>query len=242
MNAYLDRVRWAAVQALRIDRVRLVVGRARFVWYARVRRGLRTLPEDGRGVTARTVSHNMKSIGDMAVVRSSKLVRPLSVIETLGPESRILSIGPRTEGELLNLVGHGFRPGKVRGVDLISYSPWVDLGNMHDLPYVDDHFDATIMSFVLSYSDERERAAAEMVRVTKNGGVLGVGVEWNPLSEEAIEARYGYTVGGNRRIESVDDMLQLFGDHVGHVYFHHPVHPRHLDRVNSMCVIFELVK
>ena len=67
---------------------------------------------------------------------------------------------------------------------------------------------------------------------------------WNGTHSvnQAIEARYGYTVGGNRRIESVDDMLQLFGDHVGHVYFHHPVDPRHLDRVNSMCVGFELVK
>jgi SAM-dependent methyltransferase len=225
-----------------VDRIRLVAGTARYLWYVRIRRHLRTLPEEGLGVTPRTVSHNLSALKDRAVARSSKLVRPLSVIETLGPESKILSIGPRTEGELLNLVGHGFRPDHVRGVDLISYSPWVDLGNMHDLPYADDSFDATIMSFVLSYSSERQRAVSEMVRVTRNEGLLALGVEWNPLSDEEIEARYGYNVGGANRIESVEEMLAYFGDHVGHVYFHHPVHPRHLDRVNSLCVIFELTK
>ena len=81
-----------------------------------------------------------------------------------------------------------------------------------------------------------------MVRVTKSGGLLAVGVEWNPLSDEEITARYGYNVGGSKRIESLDEMLSFFGEHVGHVYYSHPVHPRHLDRVNSMCVIFELVK
>lgn len=242
MTGLRSRVARVASQFLLVDRVRLIVGTARFAWYARVRRRLTALPESEVGVTDRTVSHNLLGLRDRAVVRSSKLVRPLSVIETLGPDSRILSIGPRTEGELLNLVGHGFRPDNIRGVDLISYSPWVDLGNMHDLPYPDHAFDATVMSFVLSYSDRRERAAAEMVRVTRPEGLIAVGVEWNPLTDEEISERYGYNVGTDDRIESVEEILGFFGDHVGHVYYHHHVHPSHLDRVNSMCVIFEVRK
>ena len=229
-------------QFLLVDRVRLIVGTARYLWYIRLRRRFTTLSESGAGITERTVSHNLIGLKDRAVVRSSKLVRPLSAIETLGPDSKILSIGPRTEGELLNLVGHGFRPENVRGVDLISYSPWVDLGNMHDLPYPDDSFDATVMSFVLSYSDQRQRAAAEMVRVTKNEGLVAVSAEWNPLTDEEIRERYGYNVGAEKRIESVEEMLGFFGDSAGHVYYNHPVHSSHMDRVNSMCVIFEVRK
>lgn len=242
MTSLGGRLARVARQFLLVDRVRLIVGTARYLWYVRVRRQLRTLSEDQPGVTERTVFHNLLGLADRAVVRSSKLVRPLSALETLGPDARVLSIGPRTEGELLNLVGHGFRPEYIRGVDLISYSPWVDLGNMHSLPYPDSSFDATIMSFVLSYSDQRELAAAEMVRVTRPGGVIAVGVEWNPLTDEEICDRYGYTVGTGERITSVEQMLGYFGDHVGHVYYHHHVHPSHRDRVNSMCVIFEVRK
>jgi hypothetical protein len=242
MSTFPDRALRAAYQLLLVDRIRLIVASARFLWYVRLRRRLRTLSEEELGVTERTVTHNLLGLKDLTVARSSKLVRPLSVIETLTPDSKILSIGPRTEGELLNLVGHGFRARNIRGVDLISYSPWIDLGNMHNLPYPDDSFDASIMSFTLAYSSERKRAVGEMVRVTRNEGLVAIGVEWNPLSDEELKARHGYTVGAPVRIKSIDELLEFAGDHVGHVYFHHPVHPGHLQRINSICVIFELRK
>lgn len=242
MSTLLDRAPRVVRQSLMVDRIRLVVALARFLWFVRLHGQLRTLSEEDLGVTERTIAHNLLGLKDLGVPRSSKLVRPLSVIETLTPDSKILSIGPRTEGELLNLVGHGFRPRNIRGVDLISYSPWVDLGNMHDLPYPDDSFDASIMSFVLAYSSERNRAVEEMVRVTRNEGLVAIGVEWNPLSDEELKARHGYTVGASTRIESAQELLDLAGDHVAHVYFHHPVHPSHLQRINSICVIFELRK
>ena len=75
-----------------------------------------------------TTSHNIKGLRrDLSVVRSDALVKLLG-FERLDPEARILSVGPRTEGELYNLAAHGFRLENIRGVDLLSYSPLIDLG------------------------------------------------------------------------------------------------------------------
>src|SRR6185503_15939354 len=132
-----DRLKRFGLQALRMDPIRLRVAYARFVYFTRLRRRLSTVEGDGKGVVLNTIRHNLKGLTDLTVNRSHMLVRPLSVIEALGPESRVLAIGPRTEGELLNLFAHGFSPDRVRGLDLISYSPLIDLGNMHHLPYPD---------------------------------------------------------------------------------------------------------
>ena len=75
MRYFLAGIRHVARQFLMVDRVRLIVGAGRFFWYVRVRRRLRTLSEHGVGVTERTVSHNLRGLGDRAVARSSKLIR-----------------------------------------------------------------------------------------------------------------------------------------------------------------------
>src|SRR5436305_1302141 len=115
-------VRHTVHQLLHIDAVRFVVAQARFQWFTKVRRSLRTL--DGQAdVATNTVSHNLKGLRDLAVVRSLQLVRPLSILEDVAPDADILVIGPRTEGELLALLAHGFGRDHITGVDLISYSP-----------------------------------------------------------------------------------------------------------------------
>ena len=90
-------------------------------------------------------------------------------------EMSVLSIGPRTEMELLSLVAQGFDPDKIRGLDLISYSPWIDLGNMHYMPYKDNAFDVVISGWVLGYSDNPELACQEMLRVSKDEGIIAIG-------------------------------------------------------------------
>ncbi|MGQ0430950.1 MAG: class I SAM-dependent methyltransferase [Microthrixaceae bacterium] len=208
--------RHTAHQLLHIDLIRFVVAKVRFEWFTKVRRSLRTLDAQP-GVAANTVPHNVKGMRDVAVVRSLTLVRPLSVIEDLGPDADVLVIGPRAEGELLALLAHGFDRRHVRAVDLISYSPWVELGDMHALPYTDDSFDAVVAGWVLAYSDDKKRAAEEILRVARPGGVVAIGVEWNARSDEDIIQEIGYRPGSKERIESADEILALFGSGVGEV-------------------------
>lgn len=231
-------------QMLSVDIVRFGVGLARYAYFARARRRLQTHPEgDGNGsIGINTVHHNMAGLVDLAGLRSHKLTRPLSVIETLGKDSKILSIGPRTEGELLALVALGFQPQNIKGLDLISYSPWVDVGDMHALPYPDSSFDAVVMGWVLTYSDDRQRAIDETIRVLKPGGILAVGVEYSAETHQEIERRVGYQVPDAGRIDRTDQLMKLIGDQADYVYFKHDPHPSQLHDKASVIVVCSVKK
>jgi SAM-dependent methyltransferase len=176
----------------------------------------------------------------LAVNRSHHLVRPLSVIETLPVDARILSVGPRSEGELFNLAAHGFLWRRITGLDLISYSPRVLLGDMHAMPFPDGEFDAVVLGWVIAYSEEPVRAAREVLRVIRPGGIVAVGVEYSPLSQEEELRSYGYLPGARTRISSCDAILGFFGDSVDNVYVKHGVAQTDRDRVGSLSVVFSV--
>jgi SAM-dependent methyltransferase len=184
----------------------------------------------------------LKGLRDLAVNRSHLLVRPLSVIETLPVDARLLSIGPRTEGELFNLCAHGFMLNRLRGLDLISYSPRIDLGDMHAIPHADSSLDAVILGWVLAYSEEPERAAREVIRVARPGGVIAVGVEYSPQTQDEVIRDVGYLPGARHRIGSCEEILSYFGGSVDHVYLNHTVAPQNRAEVGALCVIFSIRK
>lgn len=228
-------------QLLRIDLIRFVVAAARFAYFRRTR-GIKTIGGDPDAVTELTVFHNLKGLRDLAVVRSTMLIRPLASLETLSSSSRILCVGPRTEGELLNVVAHGFSRSFVRGLDLISYSPWVDLGDMHAMPYPDDSWDAVMLAWVLAYSLDQQLAAKESIRVLRPGGIVAVGVEYNPLSDEEIAEIEGYAPGNPTRLTTVDQILELFSPFVETVHFRHDVHQSRRQLKGGIATVFSINK
>lgn len=230
-------------QLMLVDLLRYLVVAVRYLWFVRIRRRLMTL-QPGSGadaaVATHTVSHNLKGLRDLAVNRSHLLVRPLSVIETLGTDARVLSVGPRSEGELISLAAHGFAWPRILGLDLISYSPKVRLGDMHRTPFADGEFDAVVLGWVLAYSEEPARAAREIARITRPGGIIAVGVEYSPETQEQIVQSVGYLPGAKERIQSCAQILSFFGDAVDHVYYNHVVAPADQGRVGALCVIFSV--
>ncbi len=119
---------------------------------------------------------------DLHAERSLRLIWPLAALAAGDRidlrEQKVLSVGPRTEGEIFNLVAHGFRLRNIIGLDLITYSPRVHLGDMHAMPFPNASFDVALLGWVISYSDRKSAAAAEVARVVKPGGLVAIGVEW----------------------------------------------------------------
>lgn len=227
---------------LTVFRVRYWIALIRYLYFTR-RYGIQTFGESSEGVSKNTISHNLKGIrGDLATERSPILHLPFSVIETLDKNSEILVVGCRTEGELLYMCGLGFERRKIKALDLISYSPWVELGDMHTMKYADDSFDGVVLGWVIAYSDNRLLAAKEILRVARNGAVIAIGVEYNPLSNEEITKDSGYTVGSQKRITSVGEILDLFGENVDQVYFSHDIVPQKRNDIGSICAIFSVAK
>src|SRR4051794_23436020 len=111
-------------QLLLIEGVRRRTAWSRYQWFRRVRRRPISLAPTSAVVSETTIGHNRRGLEvDFGSGRSTTLLRPLSVLAPLQGrlgELDVLSVGPRTEGELLNIVAHGFNATRIRALDIMS--------------------------------------------------------------------------------------------------------------------------
>jgi SAM-dependent methyltransferase len=236
-------VRRTLKQILMIDLVRYLITYPRRLWYMDILRKVKYFDIKSQNINPHT-PRNFKAVKDTAVIRSNQLLRPLSVIEPVysNPEKLdVLSIGPRTEGEILNLVAHGFSRKKIKALDLFSYSSWIDVGDMHKMPYHDCRFDVLVSGFTLAYSDKPQKAADEMLRVARDGAVMAIGVSFMPESfrEKMMEKR-GFVIATH--LFCIQDILKLFEGHVDQIYFSQDVNSRGKERGQNLLVIFTVKK
>jgi SAM-dependent methyltransferase len=242
-HKYKGVVRGFFHQLLTIDFVRYCIARIRFFYFVRLCRKLKTFDlSTQKAIASNTVFHNLKGLKDLAVVRSLALIKPVTSIDKIGIHSQVLTIGPRTEGELLSLVGYGFLKKNIRGLDLISYSSWIDLGDMHTMSYKDNSFDVVIMGWVISYSEDPVKAAKEVVRVAKNGAVIAVGVEYGGLTGQEEVKKLDYVPGAGRLTTQASQLTDFFGEAVDHVYFSHSIDEDRQDLKGSVIAVFSIKK
>jgi hypothetical protein len=161
----------------------------------------------------------------------------LSSIERIGlnrANMDVLSIGPRSEIEIFGLWSAGFSRDRVKGLDLFSYSPFIDVGDMHAMPYADNSFDIVILSEVLPYSKDQQAAANEVLRVSRDRAIIAV-------ATTCPEEENGRTTFNNEATynENTTQILGLFDGHVRAVYFRHEASP---PDVTLVMTVFEIEK
>lgn len=233
-----------------LPRVRRSVVDLRFIYYAKIKKKLQFL--DSKNAFDVTVSHNLKGLRDCND-RMKLLVQPLVCIEKVRKDSKVLVIGPRNENDLLLLFGNGMTWANLIGLDLISYSPRIILGDMHDIPFESNYFDIVLCGWTLGYSATPGIAATEMVRVIKKGGIIGIGMEYSTLTKDDIEILLGYSIQDYdklpKRINSSPEILSLFQGYVEHVFFNHDApnkisHTRngYDPNVSNVATIFSITK
>jgi SAM-dependent methyltransferase len=202
--------------------IRALIVKTRAFFFIRLLRRLKSI--DSQEAFSVTVKHNIRGI--MGVNnRMNLLIYPVSIIESVSKDAKILVIGPRNENDIYSLVGQGFKKKNIVGCDLISYTPNVVLGDMHHLPFDDNFFDVVICGWTLSYSSQPQQAVNEMKRVLKNDGVLAIGVEYSTLTEDEAKQISGYTIQEfekfPERINSVQALTTLVGAALKDVFFAH---------------------
>ena len=232
-------------QILTIDLVRYIVCYVRRLYYFKLLGKTRVYQGNLSSVNKHTIAHNTTgAFSDVAVIRSNQLIKPLSILAPIRhrlEQVKVLSIGPRTEGERFNLIANGFSPKKIRGLDLATYSPLIDVGDMHKMPYRNDVFDVIISGWVLSYSEDKKLAAKEMVRVAKDKAIMAIGVLYsNKTYENKLKQARGYEIP--EELFSVKDILALFGNHVDKVYFSQDMTEEDKKRGENLLAIFSIKK
>ncbi|RED49677.1 class I SAM-dependent methyltransferase [Aestuariispira insulae] len=199
--------------------------------------------DENSPVIENAVEHNLKNlIGKVSMSRPlvlSMALRSISWVSRRIKKLRVLTIGPRTEAEIFMLIACGFDPANIKGLDLISYSDFIETGDMHQMPFEDDSFDVIILGWVLAYSDDPARAASEVMRVAAPDAVIAVGCAYTPFSEEELMAQ-GSLVAHGGKYNSADDILRLFEDQVARVYLRDEIHPDDREESDGIKVIFQL--
>ena len=72
------------------------------------------------------------------------------------------------------MIGNGFQKKNIKSIDLQSYSPLIDVGDLHNLKFEDNQFDIVICGWTLAYSYNKQKAASEIVRVSKSNSIISV--------------------------------------------------------------------
>lgn len=144
--------------------------------------------------------------------RTESIMNVLRTIQGYDPaKARVLVVGPRNEAELLLLRAYGFSADNITSVDLFSYSPRITVMDMDKLSHPDGYFDIYYSSAVIKYSSDIQRSANEAMRVTRDGGLMAFGFMFGELTDIIPQ---GSDLSGGTR-----ELLDLFGEHVDHVYW-----------------------
>ena len=118
---------------------------------------------------------------------SARLIWPLMAIDPVyerAAELKVLSVGPRTAGEVFKLIAAGFSAANITAIDVVSNDPLIQIMDMHAMTFPDDTFDIVISGWTLPYSRDGRKAIAEHVRVLKDRGLLAIGLTREPLESE----------------------------------------------------------
>jgi SAM-dependent methyltransferase len=198
------------------------VARWRHAWLRRIARRPLTRylgpgERDGGDPLQHTLDYNLAQVGGFGNRRSFRTIKLVSCVSEIRRDGDVLFIGPRNESDLIALYAFGFEWGRIRGFDLFSYSPRIDVGDMHELPYDDASFDVLFSSWALTYSHDPVRACREMARVARPGAVICVGLEHDRRTVEEVERVEGRRAVRNCSFADVDQVLACFGDAVGRV-------------------------
>ncbi len=170
--------------------------------------------EDGSKKTV--ITHNMRFIENFFDFRKTfrrfngsktkQISFPLMSIDYLNFErDKVLSVGPRNEGELFQIRSMGFKWQNIYGIDLLSYSNLVTLGDIHNSKYMDNFFNVIICGWVITYSTNYEKILDELLRIVKNKGIISIGFSYNPNEDSSIY--------------STEQILKRYEKNISQVYF-----------------------
>ena len=164
---------------LRIDSIRKYYS---YIRYLSMRENMKILDEYSKSVGKDTISHNISALKNVAAFgmgnRMGLLLYPLAMLVREIENPKVLIVGPRTEDDLFWAKSLGMT--NVHGLDLFSYSPMIDVGDIHNTSYANNEFDAVLLGWMISYCGDPKVIVAECKRILKPGGFLGFGIESNP--------------------------------------------------------------
>ena len=157
-----------------------------------------------------------KTYNQFAGGKTKTITMPLYSIDYLNFEkAKVLSIGPRNEGELYFLRSLGFQWKNITSIDLLSYSSKIQLGDIHQTNYLDNSFDVIICGWVIPYSNNYKKILEEIYRISKNKAILCIGYTYIPKTTDIIRK---YKTD-QHRFDSNNQIIDFYQKKIKQIYF-----------------------
>ena len=141
---------------------------------------------------------------------------PLNSIDYIDfRKAKVLSVGPRNEGELYYLRSMGFLWKNISAIDLISYSDKIALGDIHKTNFQKNSFDVIVCGWVLPYSNNYKKILDEIYRISKHNAVISLGYTYIP---EKIDKIRKYK-SSDHRLNSNNQIKDFLKEKIKNIYF-----------------------
>jgi SAM-dependent methyltransferase len=138
--------------------------------------------------------------------RMALLLNPISALLINQSKAKVLIVGPRTEDDIFWARSLGLL--NTTGLDLFSYSPYIDVGDIHQTDYSDHSFDAIILGWIVRYSQVPEKIIEECKRIIKPGGFLSIGME--AVSKDQSNPAWGNLINSSQELISLVNKEVVF--------------------------------
>jgi SAM-dependent methyltransferase len=168
------------------------------------------------GVGEKTISHNIAAFDNAAVFgmakRMSLLLFPTAaVFKDRLNDIKVLIVGPRTEDDIFWARSLGMF--NTVGLDLFSYSPMIQVADIHDSGIPDESYDAVLLGWMISYSKAPKRVVDECLRILKPGGLLGIGIESSARQKyDGIKPPRMNSLNGPADLAELVDLHMIFNN------------------------------
>ena len=195
------------------------------------------------------ISHNMHFTDDILNLKKtyrkfdgSKTVSisyPLKSLDFINYDTdKILSVGPRNEGELYLLRSLGFNWRNISAIDLLSYSNLIKLGDIHKCEYKENTFDGIICGWVLSYSNNYEKILDEIFRICKDKAVISIGFTYIPENLDKVRVFEKKT----NAINSTKQIVERYKNFIENVYFNFDTKSLYPDEKRHSIIVLRINK
>jgi len=167
-----------AIHLLRSETIRYYVCKIR---YFLLKKKISFLKIDNTDIGDETITHNYDALKMQNAAfgmggRMSLLILPTAVLLRHIRPRKVLIVGPRTEDDIFFAKSYNL---DVTGLDLFTYSPYIELGDIHQTNYKNETFDAVLLGWMISYSKNPQQVIDESSRILKPNGLIGIGIESN---------------------------------------------------------------
>lgn len=175
---------------LRLSRYLLTI--IRLIYFAKKNR-TKIIKKNSKHSKKGTVERNIKSALSLRDCYSGErssffLTKYLDYYEVTKRENqKVLLVGPRNEGEIFNFLARGFQSKNIDAIDLFSYSPKIQIRDMHKINEIRKKYDLIYFGFILNYSKKVNLVLKKSLKILNQNGMIGISLEtdnWNYITNK----------------------------------------------------------